>query len=182
MTKHSPTLPGDIPHHRLLEEVIRVDQAGEYGAKRIYQGQMDFIKDPAAKKLIAHMAQQEETHLAHFNQLMRQHRVRPTLLTPLWHVAGYALGAATAMMGKEAAMACTVAVESVIDEHYAAQQHALGSTEPELVQSIEAFRQEEMEHHNTGLAQGAEEAPAYPVLSTAIKGATRLAIWLSRRI
>jgi ubiquinone biosynthesis monooxygenase Coq7 len=113
---------------------------------------------------------------------MRERKVRPTALMPLWHVAGFALGAATALMGEKAAFACTVAVESVIDEHYAAQRDRLKPEESELASTIETFRAEEAEHHDTSLAQGAEGAPLYPVLSAAVKGASRLAIWLSTRI
>jgi len=175
-------LPGDPAEHDNTERMIRVDHAGEYGAARIYAGQLAVLRNAPARKLVEHMAGQERRHLETFETLMRQRKVRPTALMPLWHVAGFALGAATALMGEKAAFACTVAVESVIDGHYAAQREKLGSTESELAHTIETFRAEEAEHHDTSLAQGAEQAPLYPVLTAAIKGASRLAIWLSTRI
>lgn len=189
---HETTLehrnPGDLTRREYLERLIRVNQAGEYGAKRIYEGQMDVLRrrrdaeSRHALTLVTHMAEQENAHLDAFNREIAARRVRPTLLTPLWHAAGYALGAATALLGPKAAMACTVAVESVIDEHYARQLNALGKDEPELRAMIEQFRADEMEHHDTGLAEGAEQAPAYPLLLGAVKAATRVAIWLSKRV
>jgi ubiquinone biosynthesis monooxygenase Coq7 len=121
-------------------------------------------------------------HLQAFDRLMVERHVRPTLLAPVWHVAGFALGAATALLGERAAMACTVAVEEVIDSHYKHQVERLGDSEPALRETFEEFRQEELEHRETALAQGAEEAPAYPLLTGAIKAGSRLAIWLSKRI
>lgn len=179
----SSTLPGDLTHEALIDRVIRVDHAGEYGAKRIYAGQLAVLgNDPEAGPLIRHMAEQEQVHLDAFEKLMVERQARPTVLMPLWHVLGYAMGAATAMMGKEAAMACTVAVESVIEEHYRDQENALPDSEKDLRDTIAKFRAEEAEHHDTGLAQGAQQAPLYPVLSAAVSGATRLAIWLSSRV
>ena len=127
------------------------------------------------------MYEQELEHLQTFDSLLVEHRVRPTALQPVWHLAGFALGAATALMGERAAMACTVAVEEVIDEHYAKQSEALGEEEPELRATIERFRAEELEHRDTGLEHGAEETPGYEVLSAGIKAGSRLAIWLSER-
>lgn len=173
-------LPGDPEPEALLHRMIRVDQAGEYGARRIYEGQMSVL-GPQDRQL-EHMAEQERRHLALFDDLMIERGVRPTLLQPFWHVAGFALGAATAMLGREAAMACTVAVEEVIDEHYRRQGEALGAAEPELKRVIEECRLEEVEHRNIGLAEGAERAPAYPMLTAAIKAGSRLAIWLSERV
>ncbi len=167
-----------------LEEIIRVNHAGEYGAKRIYQGQLAAIRSPAAKQKIQHMMEQELEHLTYFESQMKARGVRPTLLHPLWHVGGFVLGAVTALMGNEAAMACTVAVETVIDEHYREQQSALENhtDEPELQQKIAQFRVEELEHRDTGLAEGAENAVAYPLLSLLIKGVTRTAIKLSTKL
>lgn len=163
--------------------MIRVDHAGEYGAVRIYEGQLAVLKKGSkAHALVQHMKEQEDNHLHTFEMLMKEHQVRPTALQPVWHVAGFVLGAATALLGEKAAFACTVAVESVIDEHYKTQNDALGDSELLLAQTIETFRKEEMEHHDTALAQGAEDAPCYPVLCGAIKGASKLAIWLSTRI
>lgn len=175
-------LPGDLTKEQMLQRIIRVNHAGEYGAKRIYEGQLAFIKDAETRRKVQHMRDQELEHLDYFTNEMRARKVRPTALQPLWHLGGFALGAVTALMGKEAAMACTVAVESVIDEHYADQQATLEQSEPELEAAIAKFRAEEMEHHDTGLAEGAESAPAYPLLSAGIRGVTKLAIALSKRV
>ncbi len=173
-------LPKTAPN---LEEIIRVNQAGEYGAKRIYQGQLATIRNPAAKKQIQHMLDQELEHLEYFNQKLGAGRIRPTLLQPFWHLGGFALGAVTALMGKEAAMACTVAVESVIDDHYREQLEQLEPhADTGLKEKITQFRKEEAEHHDLGLAEGAEQAPAYPLLSGAIRLITRTAIGLSKKI
>jgi ubiquinone biosynthesis monooxygenase Coq7 len=177
-----PPIPGDLSQAQRLERILRVDQAGELGAVRIYQGQLAVLGKSAAAPTIARMAQQEQEHLDTFNRLISERRTRPTLLSPLWHLAGFALGAGTALLGERAAMACTVAVEETIDEHYARQAEALGDTEPELKRTIEEFRAEEIEHRDIGLEHGAEQAPAYPVLSAAIKTGCRIAIWLSERI
>ena len=114
-------LPGDLTKEELISRIIRVDQAGEYGAKRIYEGQLSVLGGSEDGPLLREMADKENSHLETFNKLMVERRVRPTLLSPLWHFAGFALGAGTALMGREAAMACTVAVEEVIEEHYANQ-------------------------------------------------------------
>lgn len=163
--------------------MLRVDQAGEYGATRIYAGQMAVMgnRHPMARS-IAHMATQEERHRQHFDAMMTEHRVRPTLLQPLWNVAGFALGAASAALGPEAAMACTAAIETEIDRHYSEQLAELGDSDPELSGAIRDFQAEEVEHRDTALAQGAENAPAYPLLSGAIRLGCRAAIALSKRI
>lgn len=177
-------LAGDPDPKRLLERILRVDHAGEYGAKRIYDGQLAVLGKSAAKSVptIRHMAQQEQAHLDAFDALLPRHRVRPTLLSPLWHVGGFALGAATALLGEKAAMACTEAVEEVIDQHYAKQVEALGESEPELRNLLEEFRAEEVQHRDTARAEGAKEAPGYDLLSKGIKALTRGAIWLSERV
>jgi ubiquinone biosynthesis monooxygenase Coq7 len=184
MTEPTPydPLPGDLSAKEMTERMIRVDQAGEYGATRIYAGQLAVLGRGASGDRIRHMADQERRHLERFDALMVERRARPTLLTPIWHVAGFALGAATALLGERAAMACTVAVEEVIDEHYARQNRLLGDRDPELSETIEEFRREEVEHRDTALEAGAEAAPAYPVLRGAIQAGSRLAIWLSERI
>lgn len=174
-------LPGDLDDAARLARMLRVDHAGEYGARRIYEGQLAVLGKSACAPTLRHMHEQELAHLRTFEDLLVGHRVRPTLLQPLWHVAGFALGAATAMMGEKAAMACTVAVEEVIDEHYAGQQAALASDQAALKDTIEGFRQEELAHRDIGLEHGAEEAPAYELLSGAVKAGSRLAIWLSER-
>jgi ubiquinone biosynthesis monooxygenase Coq7 len=175
-------LPGDPSSAAEVAAIIRVDHAGEYGAKRIYDGQLAVLGRSRAAAAIRAMAEQEKRHLAVFDRLITERRVRPTLLAPLWHAAGFALGAATALMGEKAAMACTVAVEEVIDEHYRGQAERLGAREPALKATIEEFRRDEIEHRDTGLAHGAREALGYGLLSGAIKAGSRLAIFLSTRI
>jgi 3-demethoxyubiquinol 3-hydroxylase len=175
-------LPGDPSREEMLARILRVDQAGEYGAVRIYAGQLAVLGDKAAGDVIRRMAKEEQRHLDTFNRLLPQRRVRPTALTPLWHVAGFALGAATALLGEKAAMACTVAVEEVIDEHYAGQSAQLGKEEPALKAVIDEFRQDEIVHRDEGLAHGAEETPGYELLRATIKAGSRLAIWLSTRV
>lgn len=183
MTVKRRNLPGDRPVDDQIERMIRVNQAGEFGAVRIYQGQLAVLGKTETGPLLEHMLEQEKQHLDQFNEMMAHRHVRPTALSPLWSVLGFALGAGTALMGKKAAMACTVAVEEVIDEHYARQQAKLGGDQdPPLEQLITKCREEENEHKETGLAHGAEQAFGYPVLSSAIKGGARLAIWLSTRV
>lgn len=166
------------------ERMIRVDQAGEFGATRIYAGQLAVMGESAAHSAeIRAMAEQEAGHRAEFDALMNRRGVRPTVLQPVWAAAGYALGAATALMGPEAAMACTAAVETEIERHYTRQLEALQETgeDPELAEMIERFRDEEREHHNTAIAHGAESAPAYGLLSAAIRLGCRVAIRVSER-
>ncbi len=181
-TKEKNRLPGDLSHARLIDQIIRVDHAGEYGAKRIYQGQMAVLKKSPVYNTIKHMAEQEEAHLSYFSNQIGNRKVRPTFLMPLWHVGAFAMGAATAMMGEKAAMACTVAVEEVIDEHYREQIEQLGEDEKDLKENIEKFRAEELEHRDIGLENKAEEAHAYPVLKGAVRFMTKMAIELSKRV
>ena len=175
-------LPGDLDGRALVARMIRVDHAGEYGAVRIYEGQMAVLGRQVAGGAIAHMADQERNHLAAFETLIRERRVRPTALTPLWHLGGFALGAATAALGPRAAMACTAAVEEVIDDHYAGQIAELGEDEADLRTAMESFRADEAAHRDTAYEHGARQAPGYGVLSGAIRAGTRLAIWLSERV
>ena len=175
-------LPGDLSPRRRVARMIRVDHAGEYGAKRIYEGQLAVLGDSAGDGEIRRMADQEQRHLETFEALVVDRGVRPTLLTPLWHVAGFALGAGSALMGEKAAMACTEAVEEVIDAHYAHQADRLGADEAELRRVVEEFRGDEIEHRDTARARGAAEAPAYRPLKAAVKAGSRLAIWLSERV
>lgn len=168
-----------------IHAMIRVDQAGEFGATRIYRGQLAVMGDRAPHtQAIAHMAEQEEGHRARFDALMAERGVRPTALQPFWSVAGYALGAATALMGPEAAMACTAAIEQEIDRHYTQQLDRLGESgsEPELAEIIAEFREDERAHRDTAFAAGAERAPAYPLLSGAIRLGCRFAIRLAERV
>ena len=175
-------LPGDLDREALIARMLRVDHAGEYGARRIYEGQLAVLARTPSGPAIAEMHRQELRHLEAFEDLIGDRRVRPTALQPLWHLAGFALGAATALLGERAAMACTVAVEDVIDQHYARQIERLGDDEAELRDTLEAFRADELAHRDTGLAHGAEETPGYEALSAAIKTGSRLAIWLSERV
>ena len=176
------TLPGDLTSRQLVERIIRVDHAGEYGAARIYEGQLAIMGRGAKGDLIRHMKEQEQVHLDTFTGLISKRRVRPTLLLPLWHVAALALGAVTAAMGDRAAMACTVAVEEAIDEHYAEQAAALGDDEAELRGHIERFRAEEQEHRDIGLENEAELTPGYKVMAAVIKAGCKIAIKVSERV
>lgn len=163
--------------------MLRVDQAGEYGATRIYAGQLAVMGNRApGSGEIAGMASQEAAHQQVFDAMMTERGVRPTLLQPVWSAAGFALGAATALLGPEAAMACTAAVETEIERHYTQQLEDLGDEDPELSDRIREFRDDEREHHDAAIAAGAERAPAYPLLSGAIRLGCRLAIRLSERI
>jgi 3-demethoxyubiquinol 3-hydroxylase len=178
----APRLPGDPSPEETIARMIRVDHAGEYGAVRIYEGQLAVLGKSAAASVISDMAEQERRHLERFEKLVVERRVRPTALAPLWHVAGYALGAASALLGERAAMACTVAVEEVIDEHYRHQAESLGADQAALKETIEEFRADELAHRDLGLAHGAKEAPAHDLLTAAVKAGSRLAIWLSTRL
>jgi ubiquinone biosynthesis monooxygenase Coq7 len=177
-------LPGELDRRRRMERMIRVDHAGEYGARRIYQGQLAVLGEGEKGDILRHMAEQEEAHLAEFDRLIVERGVRPSLMHPVWHVAGFALGAGTALLGERAAMACTVAVEEVIDRHYAEQAEFLAddAEEAELRATIERFRAEELEHRDIGLEHEAELAPAYRALSAVIKVGSRAAIWVAERV
>ncbi|XP_029179870.2 5-demethoxyubiquinone hydroxylase, mitochondrial-like [Acropora millepora] len=172
------------PH---IDRILRVDHAGELGADRIYAGQMAILGKTSVGPTIQHMWDQEKEHLRKFEQIIADKRVRPTVLTPLWNVAGFALGAGTALLGKEAAMACTVAVEEIISEHYDNQLRELlteGVTDEnkELLDVIQKFRDEELEHLHIGEEHDAGKAPMYETLSTVIQTGCKAAIWLSERI
>ena len=173
--------PGDRRADRA--SMLRVDQAGEYGATRIYAGQLAVLRRNCPEaKLVSRMAAQEQRHLARFNALMAERRVRPTLLQPVWNVAGFALGAVTALMSEKAALACTDAVETEIDRHYAGQLAAIGDDDPEFAADIAEFRAEELEHRDTAREAGATNAVGYPLLTAAIRAGCRAAIGLSKRI
>jgi len=180
--KPKPAAPGSAAD---IQSMIRVDHAGEYGAVRIYQGQLAVLKRrkgaERSVETIEHMAEQEQRHLKAFDKLINERKVRPTALEPVWRIAGFALGAATAAMGEKAAFACTAAVEEVIDEHYASQIAAL-EDDPALKGQIEDFRADEAAHRETALKEGAEQAPGYKLLSETIKAGCRIAIKLSEKI
>lgn len=181
------SLPGERSDKERVERMIRVNHAGEYGAKRIYAGQLAVLGNSPSAPVIREMEEQEQKHLDVFTDMVASRRVRPTALMPIWHMAGYALGAATALMGEKAAMACTMAVESVIDEHYASQEKELSQMEEkELQATVSQFREEEKEHHDIAqehMTQGQKEnSPFYDILTAAIVYQTKVAIWLSTRI
>jgi len=179
--KARPAAPGTKTSDEIAA-MIRVDHAGEYGAVRIYEGQLAVLGKTAAGDSIRRMAAEEQRHLETFDRLIVERRVRPTALEPVWRIAGFALGAATALLGEKAAMACTAAVEEVIDEHYAGQIARLGDTDKELKTTVADFRADEIAHRDEALAAGAEQAPGYRVLSETIKAGCRFAIALSTRI
>ncbi|MBT5213679.1 MAG: demethoxyubiquinone hydroxylase family protein [Pelagibacteraceae bacterium] len=167
----------------ILDQIIRVDHAGEYGATRIYDGQIAiFGKESKIGKTIQHMADQEQEHIEKFNELIIEKRVRPTALLPLWNVAGFALGAGTALMGEKAAMACTVAVEKVIGDHYREQQNLLEDDEKMLKKTIAKFEKDELEHHDIGLEHDAESAPGYKIMTKVIELGCKTAIAISKKI
>lgn len=173
--------PGD--HRPDIPSMLRVDQAGEYGATRIYAGQAAVLGDRGScARLIRRMAAQEERHLRHFDELLPARGVRPTLLQPLWSHAGHALGAVTALISPNAAMACTAAVETEIDRHYSEQLSTLGAADPALAETIREFQADELEHRDTAIGAGAEDALGYPILSALIRAGCRVAIELSKRI
>jgi ubiquinone biosynthesis monooxygenase Coq7 len=166
--------------------MLRVDHAGEYGAVQIYRGQRAVFEGRPDKErmttLLEEMEAGEQEHLRTFDRLLLEGKVRPTALAPLWNAAGFALGAGTALMGEKAAMACTSAVEDVIEKHYASQIEELGPREPELRETITQFREDELEHHDTAIAEGAEDTPGYRLMKSVIGAGCRLAIRLSEKI
>ncbi|XP_033215960.1 5-demethoxyubiquinone hydroxylase, mitochondrial [Belonocnema kinseyi] len=168
----------------LIDSIVRVDHAGELGADRIYAGQMAVLGNSSVGPTIRHMWEQEKKHRAKFEELIVKHRVRPTALLPIWNVAGFVLGAGTALLGPKAAMACTVAVEDVIVEHYNDQLRSLmenkETVDKELLETIQKFRDEEQEHHDTGLDLGAKQAPFYQLLTNCIKFGCKTAIKISK--
>ncbi|HEX3992705.1 MAG TPA: demethoxyubiquinone hydroxylase family protein [Acetobacteraceae bacterium] len=184
MTNHPPArpLPGDLPTDTAVHRMIRVDHAGEYGAARIYAGQLAVLGRSASADQLRHMRDQEQVHLDTFNAVLADRHVRPSALLPFWHLAGFALGAATAALGQRAAMACTVAVEETIDAHYTAQIDRLPGSEAALRDTLTEFRAEEREHRDIALANDAEQAPGYRLLSAAIRTGCRIAIRLSERL
>lgn len=182
MSATKTRLPGDQPADTAVARMIRVDHAGEYGAVRIYQGQLAALRRRGTAGLLREMLAQEQRHLDTFAGLIADRRVRPTALLPLWHVAGFTLGAATAALGERAAMACTVAVEEAIDAHYQRQADQLSEIEPGLCGTINQFRDEEREHREIALTHGAEQVLGYRLLRAAIKAGCRAAIALSERL
>lgn len=184
--KPIPPRPGLGAPKARLAEILRVDHAGELGAVHIYRGQRAVLgagrgHERTAAQL-AEMEGHEAVHLSRFDHLLTEHGVRPTAMTPLWRVAAFALGAGTALLGDKAAHACTEAVESVIEKHYAGQIAELAAKEPELAAELSAFRDDELAHRETAVAEGARDAFAYPLLAAAIRIGCRAAIRLSERV
>jgi ubiquinone biosynthesis monooxygenase Coq7 len=179
-------MPGQNVRERQVAEMIRVDHAGEYGAVNIYRGQravFDRIEGKAhAARIIADMEAGEQDHLKTFDRMIAERGVRPTIMAPIWRVAGFGLGAATALLGEHAAHACTEAVEEVIEEHYERQSKALEGVDAELKHVVDRFRADEIAHKDIAIDQGARHAPAYPLLSAAIKFGCRAAIRISEKI
>lgn len=176
----------DLRTKAILDRIIRVDHAGELGADRIYAGQLFVLGKTDVGPVIKEMWEQEKEHLQKFEELIPEQRVRPTVMIPLWNVAGFALGAGTALLGKEAAMACTVAVEEVIGEHYDNQIRTLLKDDPEkhaeLLKTLKKFRDDELHHHDTGLEHDAEKAPMYKAMTEVIKVGCKAAVWISERV
>jgi ubiquinone biosynthesis monooxygenase Coq7 len=185
-TKAPPMRPGRGAVRRRLGEILRVDHAGELGAVHIYRGQRAvFAEAPGRERMtetLADMEAHEQVHLARFDRLLTDHQVRPTLLAPLWRAAGFALGASTALLGEKAAHACTEAVENVIEEHYAGQIAELETREPALAAELSQFRDDELAHRDTAVAEGAHEAPGYDLLSSVIRLGCRAAIMISEKV
>ena len=175
-------LPGDLDREAALARLLRVDQAGEFGALQIYKGQLAVLAGTASEAPIREMAEAERQHLETFDRLVVERGVRPTALTPVWRAAGFVLGAGSALLSERHAMACTAAVEEVIDGHYRRQAEGLGPEEAELKATLEAFRAEEAGHRETALQHDAARAPAYAPFARAVRAGTRLAIWLSERV
>ena len=182
MSETGSRLPGEPSATEAVARMIRVDHAGEYGAVRIYQGQIAALRGRGNADLLRHMLSQEQRHLDTFNGLVEDRRVRPTAMLPIWHLAGFALGALTAALGERTAMACTVAVEETIDTHYRKQLAQLDHSEPELRATISEFRDEELQHRDAALEHGAAQAPAFRLLQAVIKTGCRVAIALSERV
>lgn len=184
--RHHPPMPGENVRARELAEMIHVDHAGEYGAVQIYRGQRAVFGRSDSKahaaSLIAEMEAGEQEHLKTFDRLIAERGVRPTIMAPIWRVAGFGLGAVTALMGEKAAHACTEAVEEVIEEHYGRQSERLAGVDAELKHVVDKFREEEIAHKETAIEQGARNAPGYPVLSAVIKLGCRAAIRISEKI
>lgn len=186
MSKPTPPRPGQGALKTRLGEILRVDQAGELAAVHIYRGQAAVMRHAPGRERIAEQLKEmeghEQVHLSRFDELLTERGVRPTLMSPVWRAAAFALGAGTALMGDKAAHACTEAVEAVIGEHYAGQVAELEDTDPDLAAQLSQFRDDELGHHDQAIAQGAHEAPAYPLLSAVVQAGCRLAIRISEKI
>jgi ubiquinone biosynthesis monooxygenase Coq7 len=181
-----PPRPGRGAQAARLAEILRVDHAGELGAVHIYRGQRAVLGQAKGQARIAgqlaEMEAQEAEHLARFDRLLTDRRVRPTALAPVWRLAGFALGAGTALLGDKAAHACTEAVETVIEAHYAGQIEELAERDPELAAELSRFREEELAHRDLAVEEGAREAPGYGLLAAVVRTGCRAAIKLSEKL
>lgn len=183
-----PLRPGAAPKKTSprLAEILRVDHAGEYGAVAIYKGQQAVFGRNAKTRKIAgqlkHMQEEEQKHLDAFDGLLNEHSVRPTAMMPLWDAAGYGLGVVTALMGEKAAHACTEAVETVIEQHYADQIEELKDSHPDLSATFTEFREDELSHRDLAVEEGAKEAVGYPLLSAVITAGCHAAIKITEKI
>ena len=180
--KPIPPRPGRDAKAVRLAEILRVDHAGELAAVQIYRGQRAVMGDGPLGRRFAEMQAQEAVHLARFDALLTERRVRPTAFAPVWRLAGFALGAGTAFMGEKAAHACTEAVESVIEQHYAGQIAELADRDPDLAAELSGFRDEELAHRDHAIADGARDAPGHALLAAVIGAGCRMAIKLSEKI
>lgn len=179
--KSKPYLPGDLSKIDEIAQIIRVNHAGEYGAKQIYAGQLMILGKDKCAPIIKKMADQEEEHLKYFSNQLNERKIRPSVFMPLWHVAGLALGAGSALLGKKAAFACTVAVEEVIDQHYRQQLKKLDASEADLKNAISKFRDEEIEHKDIAIENDAKLLPSYQIFTGVIKLASLLAIKVAKK-
>jgi ubiquinone biosynthesis monooxygenase Coq7 len=186
MSQPLPPRPGQGAQKARLAEILRVDQAGELAAVHIYRGQQTVMRNAPGRERIADQLQEmeghEQVHLSRFDQLLSERGVRPTLMSPVWRAAAFALGAGTALLGDKAAHACTEAVETVIEQHYAGQIAELQARDPALAAELSQFRDDELAHKDIAIAEGALEAPAYPLLSAVIRAGCRAAIKISEKI
>jgi 3-demethoxyubiquinol 3-hydroxylase len=185
-SRPTPPRPGAGAARDRLCEILRVDHAGELAAGAIYRGQRAVLRGSRshgrALAQIADLEAQEDEHLARFDTILVERQVRPSLLAPLWRAAGFGLGAATALIGEKAAHACTEAVETVIERHYASQIAELGAAEPALAAELTRFRDDELEHRDIAIAEGARQAPAYPLLAAVIRAGCRAAIRIAEKV
>ena len=171
---------------KTLEEIIRVDHAGERGAIKIYEGQLlalkTFKQNPSLKKKIEEMKEHEREHFEYFDNEIKKRNIEPTKLLPLWDVMGVALGFGTAMLGERAAMLCTASVEEVIDGHYKDQTYKLGKDEIKLKEKIMKFRQDELDHKDIAYEEGASKKGFYSIMDKIIKTGSKIAIRISEKV
>ena len=173
-------------NQKILEEIIRVDHAGERGAIKIYEGQLLALKtikqDESLKEKIEEMKKQEHEHLEYFEKEIKKRKIKPTSMLPLWDLMGVALGFGTALLGKKSAMLCTASVEEVIEDHYKNQLKKLGNDEKDLKEKIEKFKEEEVHHKNTAYKLGSSNKGVYSIMDKLIKTGSRIAITISEKI